>query len=136
MSAAKHGWQRANYLLANIFMQGFAPRKHPAPGLQPGLHRKTAFCFSSNSLYSGLTGQHPPVFLLYRALRLTAASTLTPGTSRPITSRQPTSFYRANLSLPPVNTLSFLANSCRQNSKPIYKNNHKKTTKKRKPKLP
>ena len=29
-------------------MQGFAPRKHPAPGLQPGLHRKTTFCFSAS----------------------------------------------------------------------------------------
>lgn len=28
-------------------MRGFAPRKHPAPSLQPGLHRKTAFCFFS-----------------------------------------------------------------------------------------
>lgn len=28
-------------------MRGFVPRKHPAPGLQPGLHRKTTFCFFS-----------------------------------------------------------------------------------------
>lgn len=40
-----------------IYIRGFAPRKHPAPGLQPGLHRKTAFCFSVNNLYSGLAGQ-------------------------------------------------------------------------------
>ena len=63
LPAAKRSGQRANDLLANIFMRGFAPRKHPAPGLQPGLHRKTAFCFSVNILYSGLTGQHPPSFL-------------------------------------------------------------------------
>ena len=31
------------------YMHGFAPRKHPAPGLQPGLHRKTAFCFSADT---------------------------------------------------------------------------------------
>lgn len=30
-------------------MRGFAPRKHPAPGLQPGLHRKTTFCFSAST---------------------------------------------------------------------------------------
>ena len=31
------------------YMHGFASRKHPAPGLQPGLHRKTAFCFSADT---------------------------------------------------------------------------------------
>lgn len=30
-------------------MRGFAPRKHPAPSLQPGLHRKTSFCFSAST---------------------------------------------------------------------------------------
>lgn len=32
---------------AGKYMRGFAPRKHPALGLQPGLHRKTTFCFFS-----------------------------------------------------------------------------------------
>ena len=69
-------------------MRCFAPRKHTAPSLQPGLHRKTTFCFSAGitcrqtfkkrcssqhstplslqstilsgrrSIHSGLTGQH------------------------------------------------------------------------------
>ena len=30
-------------------MRGFAPRKHPAQSLQPGLHHKTTFCFSAST---------------------------------------------------------------------------------------
>ena len=40
------------------FMHGFAPRKHPAPGLQPGLHRKTSFCFSASICRQGSHARH------------------------------------------------------------------------------
>ena len=139
-------------------MRDFAPRIYPAPGLQPGLHRKTAFCVSASSLYSGLTGQYPPVFLLYRALHLTAADTLTPGASRPVTLRHTHPFYRPHNLLPSRSLHSGLAgqqshashlslqsksqssgsqrhsifaNPCRQKSKPIHKNNNKKNNKKK-----
>ena len=40
-------------------------------------------------------------------------------------------FYRANLSLPVANIITFLANPCRHNSKSIRKNNSKKSNKKK-----
>ena len=39
-------------------MRGFAPRKHPAPGLQPGLHRKTTFCFSASTCRQDSHARH------------------------------------------------------------------------------
>ena len=40
-------------------MRGFAPRKHPAPGLQPGLHRKTTFCFLASTCRQDGHARHP-----------------------------------------------------------------------------
>lgn len=59
-------------------MRGFAPRKHPAPGLQPGLHRKTTFRFSAGitcrqTLKKSCSSQHSPPSFLYRAQHFPAA---------------------------------------------------------------
>lgn len=43
----------------NGSMQGFAPRKHPPPGLQPGLHCKTTFCFSASLACNTVTQNIP-----------------------------------------------------------------------------
>lgn len=74
-------------------MQGFSPRIHPPPGLQPGLHRKTTFCFSSSPAGKTVTSnilQHPARSLPapsskhlsgpipYRALHFTTATTYLP----------------------------------------------------------
>ena len=39
-------------------MRGFAPRKYPASGLQPGLHRKTTFCFSASTCRQDSHARH------------------------------------------------------------------------------
>lgn len=124
-----------------IYMRGFAPRKHPAPGLQPGLHRKTAFCFFSQCLQARFLpasddSNLSPYIFLYRSHSLSSATSLYSGLTGQQSHARRNLFYRANLSLPAVNIITSFANPRRQNSKPIYKNNHKKTTKKRKPKLP
>ena len=74
-------------------MRGFAPRKHPAPGLQPGMHRKTTFCFSANTCWQTVTpgisrqpanafpvtsGQHLSGLILYRALHFQVITTSLP----------------------------------------------------------
>lgn len=64
-------------------MRGFAPRKYPASGLQPGLHRKTTFCFSAGitcrqTFKKSCSSQHSPPSFLYRAPHFPA-----PTTSRP-----------------------------------------------------
>lgn len=40
-------------------MRGFAPRKYPASGLQPGLHCKTTFCFSASTCRQDGHARHP-----------------------------------------------------------------------------
>ena len=39
-------------------MRGFAPRKHLAQSLQPGLHHKTTFCFSASTCRQDSQARH------------------------------------------------------------------------------
>ena len=100
-------------------MRSFAPRKHPAPGLQPGLCRKTMFRFSASICRQSSrrktagssnmqptrslpapAGQHLSSRILYRAPHFPVVYYFPPGASRQTTFRS--LLYRANHSLTPA----------------------------------
>lgn len=100
-------------------MRGFAPRKYPASGLQPGLHRKTTFCFSASTCRQDSHARHFATAgkLLYGHSRQTPSrpdslqSTMLsgryyfpPGASRP-TAFHRISFHTSPHNLPPARNL-------------------------------
>ena len=110
-------------------MRSFAPRKHPTPGLQPGLHRKTSFCFSTSICvrhlkkprqparsFPALAGQHLSGRILYRAPHFPVVPTYLPTPA----GQQP---FGAYLFIPAQITSRQLATSFRLDW-PVYFRSH------------
>lgn len=116
-------------------MRSFAPRKHHAPGLQPGLCRKTMFRFSASICRQSSrrktagssnmqptrslpapAGQHLSSRILYRALHFPVITTSLPATA----GQQP---FAAYLFIPAQTTSRQLATSFRLD-RPVYFRSH------------
>lgn len=84
-------------------MRGFAPRKHLAQSLQPGLHHKTTFCFSAGitcrqTFKKSCSDQHsqPSFFTEHYTFR----SSLLPSRRQPATALRRISFHTSPHNLP------------------------------------
>ena len=110
---------------------GLRAPQTPAPGLQPGMHRKTTFCFSASTCRQDGHARHPrqpansfPVtagqrlsdLILYRALHFPVITTSLPATA----GQQP---FAAYLFIPAQTTSRQLATSFRLD-RPVYSRSH------------
>jgi len=110
---------------------GLRAPQTPAPGLQPGMHRKTTFCFSASTCRQDGHARHPrqpansfPVtagqrlsdLILYRALHFPVITTSLPATA----GQQP---FAAYLFIPAQTTSRQLATSFRLD-RPVYFRSH------------
>ena len=106
---------------------GLRATQTPPPGLQPGLHRKTSFCFSASTCrqdshtihfapagngLSPTAGRHLSGLILYRALHFTVITASLPATA----GQQLFGAYLLQPGLHHKTTFCFSASTCRQDS--------------------